>query len=214
MPFWDAILDPGKPARRARQTAEASIDRGAQYTEPYRNAGDRQIPIMEGEQQKLLNPGQMQSDWAQGYETSPWAQQQIQHDTEQGKDLASSMGLLGSSTAATGLNASASQLYQKDRQQYMDDLMKKYMMGIGLGSDFMNRGAQSANQLQGNWSQNAQSLGTAAHNANQAVPDMLGNIMGYNSSGGGQGGGQRGEGGGSFGEAAQGIALKALMAML
>lgn len=78
---------------------------------------------------RLLDPAALQNEWAQGYETSPYAKQLMGQAQTSGLDAASAMGLGGSSAALGNIQNSATNLMNADRQQYLNDLMGKYQLG-------------------------------------------------------------------------------------
>ena len=89
----------------------------------------------------------LQEKWSQGYENSPYAKQLLSQNQSSGMDAAAQMGLGGSSAALSNIQQGAGNIVSKDRQQYMDDLMKKYMSGIGLGENLYGTGATAGTNL-------------------------------------------------------------------
>jgi len=53
------------------------------------------------------------------------------------------MGLMGSSAALQNIQQGAGQIQQQDREAYLNDLMQKYMQGIGLGGQLYGIGANA-----------------------------------------------------------------------
>jgi hypothetical protein len=71
---------------------------------------------------------------------------------------ASGQGLVGSSAAARAAQEGASQIALADRQNYLNDLMKKYLAGAGFAQNIYGTGANAAGQQ----SQNAMTMGQNA----------------------------------------------------
>lgn len=149
MPWYDPfnILNPGKPYKEAGKQYEKGWQNAQQYQKPYWQSGRDQIAKLTGAENKLLNPAALQDEWSQGYEMSPYAQQLQSQAKSQGFDALSSMGLLGSSAGLQTIQQGASNIMQKDRQNYMDDLMQKYLSGIGIGTGIYGQGAQTGANL-------------------------------------------------------------------
>ena len=163
--------------KAARNTMESAIDRGAAYTAPYRDRGDRIGDTLEEQLKRLLDPQSLENEWASSYETSPYAEFMMDRAETQGKDLASSLGLLGSTTAEEGINVQKLGILGKDRQQYMNDLMQKYMNGINLGQGIYGTGANAASGLSSQWGQVGPQLGTSAYSRNAQGGNTLANII-------------------------------------
>lgn len=147
MGIFDSIFDPGRAYRKAADEYKKGWEQAQGYEKPYWQSGTDQINKLTGAEDKLLDPSKLQSEWAAGYETSPYAKQLQDQAMSQGLDSAGSMGLLGSSSALQSLQQGSTNIMQKDRQNYMDDLMKKYLSGIGIGQNMFNTGATMGGKL-------------------------------------------------------------------
>ncbi len=134
-------------------------DQSQGYQRPYWQHGEDQYNDLNQGRKDLMNPQELQNKWSSSYENSPYAKQMLEMNRQSGIDAASSMGLGGSSAALSNIQAGAGNIVQKDRQQYMDDLMKKYMTGIGLGKDIYGIGANTGANL---------GQGAMIHGENQA----------------------------------------------
>ena len=150
MSFWDSykgLYDPGGSYRSAGKEIKKGYQEGQGYLKPYNQAGMDQLQKLLGAQGNLLDPSKLQNEWAKGYETSPYAKQLLGMNQSQGLDAASQMGLLGSSAALGNIQQGAGNIVAQYRQKYLDDLMQKYMQGIGLGKDIYGIGSQAAANL-------------------------------------------------------------------
>lgn len=135
------------PYEEAQKQSNQGWHQAQQYQQPYQQQGLDQYGRLNQATGTLMNPAELQNQWASGYETSPYAKQLLGMNQSQGLDAASQMGLLGSSAALANIQQGAGHIVAQDRQQYLDDLMKKYMTGIGLGKDIYATGASTAANL-------------------------------------------------------------------
>lgn len=155
MSWFSDWMNPQKPYQEAQKEREKYYNQGQSYQQPYNAQGQDQYQQLMDYIKNLSNPEELQNKWASGYETSPMAQQAQKMAASQGADAASSLGLMGSSPALQAIQAGTSNIGLQDRQQYLDDLMQKYMQGAGLSQGIYNTGAGAAGQM----NQNAQGMG-------------------------------------------------------
>ena len=158
--------------------------------QPFINQGQAQYGNLMGAENALLNPETLLKKWMSGYEESPYAKQSMANARSGGLDAASSMGLMGSSSAINNIQNSASNIMNQDRSQYLNDLMQKYMSGVGIGQNIYNQGAGMAGQFGQLAHGFGQDIGGAAYGARNAQGNLLGNLinMGANIyTGGGYG---------------------------
>ncbi len=189
--FPSQIFDPGKPYRQAGSEITKGYNQGQAYLDPYNQAGMGQIGKLTGAQDRLMDPAALQAEWAKGYQTSPYAQQLQEQAKSSGMDAASSQGLLGSSTATNAIQQGSSNIMNADRQNYMNDLMQKYMQGVGIGQDIFHQGGSAANQMSQNANAYGQNMaGMRFGEANAPMNQIMNMIKMYQASqGGGMGGG-------------------------
>lgn len=143
----DSFWHPEKGYEDAQKEMEAKWKQAQGFQEPFRQAGVDQLGRLTGAEDKLLDPSALLSDWMSKYQTSPFAQQSMSNAQSSGLDAASSMGLMGSSGALNNIQKSSSDIMNADRTQYMNDLMQKYMAGIGIGQNIYNTGASTAGNM-------------------------------------------------------------------
>lgn len=136
----DAYKEAGKASQQGWQQAQG-------FEVPFEQRGLDQYPFLQDAINKLMHPDQLESQWASGYDTSPYAKRELEMNKGQGLDAASSMGLMGSSGALSNIQQGAGDITSRDRQQYLNDLMQKYMQGIGLSSGIYNTGAGMGGSL-------------------------------------------------------------------
>jgi hypothetical protein len=142
-----SLLHPEEGYNKATNELNKGWDETKGYEMPFWQNGVNQGAKLTGAEDKLLNPAGLENEWSSGYEMSPYAQQMQKQAKIAGLDAASSQGLLGSSTSLANIQQGASNIMQRDRQQYMKDLMEKYMAGIGIGQNQYNTGAQMGGQM-------------------------------------------------------------------
>lgn len=193
MSWWDDfadILNPSKGYREAGKEITKGYNQGQGYLDPYNQAGRGQIDKLTGAQDRLMN-GSLQNEWAKGYQMSPYAQQLQDQAKAGGMDAASSQGLLGSSSAINAIQQGSSNIMNADRQNYMNDMMTKYMAGLGIGQNMFNQGGSSANQMSQNANQYGENMAGAKFGQHNAWMNQLANVfkMFQATQGGGAGGG-------------------------
>jgi hypothetical protein len=123
------------------------------------------------------------------YKTSPYAQRSMQNASASGLDAASSQGLLGSSAATQNIQQSSSDIMNKDRSEYLQDLMKKYMAGVGIGKDMYGIGATTAGNMSNQAMQMGGAMGQAKYGATNAPGDMARDLISAAAKAYGGGGG-------------------------
>jgi len=178
MGFFGDLFGGGANAYEdAQEEYQKHYDQAQGYLEPYAQYGQQYGGDLRNMFQQLMNPQQMYNDWATGYEESPYAQMLLGQNTASGLDAASSMGLMGSSAALQNIQQGAGNIMNSQRQQYMDDLMQKYMQAVGLGQSMYGSGMNASNAM----SQNAMNFGgdmaDLAYNEAAAPTNMFGNLL-------------------------------------
>jgi len=99
--------------------------------------------------------------------------------SQSGLNAAQQMGLGGSSPALQAIQSGTAGIVAGDRQKYLDDLMQKYMTGIGIGSDIYGTGANAAGKQSDNAMTQGQNSAQTQFNQNNAQGDMFGKLLGY-----------------------------------
>lgn len=147
MSFLDDLFNPSKPYEDAQNEMEDKWQQAQGFQQPYTDAGKNQIGQLNQAENNLLDPSSLLANWMGKYQTSPYAKQSMDNAKESGLDAASSMGLMGSSTAINNIQNSSSNIMNADRQQFLNDLMQKYLSGIGIGQNMFGTGATTAGNL-------------------------------------------------------------------
>ena len=214
MSWLSNLLHPGRGYDAAQDKlgqgwnqAQDFFNKGQGLQQPFQQAGVDQIPGLSEAIKKLMNPADLQNEWSKGYETSPYAQQLMEGAKTEGLDAASSMGLMGSSAALGNIQNNSTNLMNADRQQYLQDLMQKYMTGIQGSQNLLSTGATTAGnmanqnmQMGTNAMNNAENMAGLEYGKQNAGSNMLKQIMGMIGGGatdyltGGMGKGSYGRG--------------------
>jgi len=172
-----SFLNPGKAYKKAGQQMDKYYQQGQEALNPYVQQGQQAYEPMNNAMMSLLDPTALQGQWLDSYETSPWAQDLMGQAESEGLNAASSMGLLGSTTALQALQAGKSKIYNADRQAYLDDIMKKYMSGAQMAQGLYGSGQNAASQYGQNAMNQGQQMGQMAYGQQAAPGQMLNNLI-------------------------------------
>jgi hypothetical protein len=185
-----SFFDPGEAWDRAGKAENEGYGNAVGYQKPFWQQGQDQYGRLNDAAGKLFDPAALQNEWAKNYETSPYAQQLLKQNQASGLDAASAMGLNGSSAALGNIQQGAGNIVAQDRQQYMDDLMKKYMAGIGLGENLYGVGAQAGANLGNQSMQHGENQAQLQYGRYNAPGEFFGKLLagGLGQAAGGQGG--------------------------
>lgn len=178
MSWLSDFMHPGKPYEAAEDQIKQALAQAQSFQQPFQQAGVGQIPGLSNAISNLLDPQKLQAQWTEGYQTSPYAQQLMEQSKNQGLDAASSMGLEGSSAALNNIQTSGTNLMNADRQQYLQDLMQKYLSGIGASQNLLSTGANAGANMGNQSMQAGQDLAGLEFGKQQAGSNMLGDILG------------------------------------
>jgi hypothetical protein len=211
MSFWDYV-DPGAPYKKAKEGLDPYYQESKTYLNPYNQRGNEVAPEMMEWMKRLANPQDLENEWSQGYQKSPYAQQLLNENQSQGMDAASQMGLTGSSAALGNIQAGAGNIVNQDKQQYMNDLMQKYMQAVGIGQNVYNTGANAAGALAGNATRMGENVAQLDFNKQAARNNMFSGLFGM--GGGGLFGGGGGMGGQGQGQSGGGMNQQQMMQMM
>jgi hypothetical protein len=164
--------------------AQNYFNQGQQALQPYNQHGQDAYNPYFGAGNNLLNPEKMENQWASGYEESPYAKNLESEATQNGLNAASSMGIMGSSSALNAIQRGTSEIGAQQRQQYLNDLMQKYMSGAGImggiygvGANAAGAQAQGANNMSNNAMNQGQNMAQMAYGAGNAQGNLFGSIL-------------------------------------
>ncbi len=84
-----------------------------------------------------MDPTELNKKWTESYTESPQAIQAEKMAQEHGVNAASSLGLGGSNTALNAIQSGTASIGLEDRQNYLNDMMNKYMQAAGLAKRYL-----------------------------------------------------------------------------
>lgn len=172
-----SFFSPEKGYEEAEKEFRKFWDEAKGQMQPFIDHGKDQYGTLSGAENDLLHPETLLNKWMNNYQTSEYAKKSMENAKAGGLDAASSMGLMGSSAALSNIQNSASDIMNKDRSEYLKDLMEKYMGGVGIGKDIYGVGAQTANNFGTLAHGFGQDIGGARGNAVNAPGNTLGNLI-------------------------------------
>lgn len=173
-----SFFNPGKGYEKGQEQLDKYYNQAQGYQQPYNQNGQNQAFNLNDYIQNLMNPEALQSKWAEGYSESPAAKQAEEMAQQHGLNSASSMGLMGSNTALNAIQQGTSQIGMNDRQNYLDNLMQKYMAGAGISQGMYNTGAQAGGQMGQNAMNMGQNSANMAYGKENAGSDMINGLIG------------------------------------
>jgi hypothetical protein len=178
MSWLSKFLHPEKGYDKAQEQLDKYYGQSQGYLQPYNQYGQSAYGDINTAMKNLLDPTELNKKWIESYSESPQAKQAEALAQEHGLNAASGLGLMGSNTALDAIQSGTTQIGLNDRQNYLDDLMKKYMSGVGIGQDIFGKGAAAAGQ-QG---QNAMNMGSnsaqMAYGKENAQGDLFSKLLG------------------------------------
>ena len=178
MSWLSSFLHPEKGYDQAQGQLDKYYNQGQGYLQPYNQNGQDTFGKYSGAMDKLLNPTGLQDEWSKNYQESDAAKQAEAQASQSGLNAAQQMGLGGSTPALQAIQSGTSGIVARDRQQYLDDLMKKYMTGIGIGQDIYGQGANAAGQMGTNAMNQGSNSAQTQFNKTNAQGDLFGKLLG------------------------------------
>lgn len=172
-----SFLHPEQGYEDASKEMQNAWEQAQKFQQPYAQAGANQIGTLTGAENSLLDPSALLGKWMESYQTSPYAQKSMQNARESGLNAASSMGLSGSSAAVNNIQQSSGDIMNADRSQYLNDLMQKYMTGIGIGQNMFNVGAGTAGNMGNQALSVGENNGAAAYGSRNAPGNLLKDLL-------------------------------------
>jgi hypothetical protein len=173
MGWLDSFLHPEKGYQKGQEELQKYFQQAQQFQQPYQNNANQVAPGLLEAFQRLLSPGGLQDEWAKGYKESDLAKQLESEATDRGLSTAASQGLGGSSSALQAVQGGTQKIVNQERSQYLNDLMQKYLAGLGIGQNIYGVGANSAN----NSSNNALRMGENSANLEFGKQNAGGNLF-------------------------------------
>jgi hypothetical protein len=178
MSMLSSFLHPERAYQAAQAAMQPYYQQAQGMLQPYQGFGQKGGEALGGMMERLMDPAALQAEWIGGYEESPVAQQARDQAMQSGLSAASSMGLMGSTPALQALQGGASNIALADRQNYLNDLMQKYLSGAQIGGQMMGAGATAAGQGAQAAMGMGENIGQLAYGQYAAPGNLLGRIGG------------------------------------
>jgi hypothetical protein len=203
----DSFLHPEKGYEKGQEQLDKYYQQGQGYLQPYNQFGQDAHGNLSDAMKRLLDPQGLQNEWAKGYTESEAAKNTARMAQENGLDAASSMGLMGSNTALNAIQGGTTNIGLQDRQNYLNDLMQKYLAGAGIAGNIFNTGANAAGTMSGNAMTMGGNSAQMAYGKQNSPGDLFGKLLGVGigAATGGIGGGAAGAAGGAAGAGGGGL---------
>ncbi len=182
MSWLSSFLHPGRGYEKGQEQLDKYYQQAQGYMQPYNQQGQAQYGNLDSIIRNLMDPTALNKKWIESYTESPQALQAENMAQQHGLDSASAMGLLGSNTALNALQSGTTQIGLDDRQNYLNDMMKKYMEAAGLSQGIYNTGAGMAGQMGNNAMNMGQNSAQMAYNQQNAGGNMLSGLLGLGGS--------------------------------
>lgn len=182
MSWLSSFLKPGKAYKDAQKQLDKYYGQSQGFLQPYNTQGQEQYSVLQDLIKNLTNPQELLDKWSQGYTESESAKNAERMAQEHGLNAASSMGLMGSNTALDAIQRGTTQIGLDERENFLNNLMQKYLAGAGLSQGIYGTGANTAGQMSNNATNMGQNSAEMAYGRQQAGGNMLGNLIGMAGS--------------------------------
>jgi hypothetical protein len=149
------------------------------YYDPYIQAGQRQLPGLESQYGQLQNdPGGRLNQIGQSYHQSPGFQFALQQALQGSGHAAAAGGMAGSPQHEQQNMELATNLGNQDYNQYMQNALGLYGMGMQGGQHLYDQGYNASNEMGQTIGNNLQSQGSLAYNGRQQQMQSQGDTLG------------------------------------
>lgn len=173
-----SFMHPERGYKKGHKELDKYYNQGQGYLNPYNQYGQNAYGNYSGAMNRLLDPEALQNEWIKNYKESESAKNAEGMAKEHGLDAASGLGLMGSNTALNAIQGGTTQIGLDDRQNYLNDLMQKYLAGTNIAGNIFGTGAGAAGQM----SKNAMDMGNnsaqMAYNEQNAPGSLFGKLLG------------------------------------
>jgi hypothetical protein len=189
--MFDSFLNPQKGYQKGQDQLNKYYRDAQGNLQPYNANGQSAYGDYSGAMKRLLDPAALEAEWTKGYSESPSAKNAEGMAQEHGLDAASGLGLMGSNTALNAIQGGTTQIGLDDRQNYLNNLMQKYMAGAGIAGNIYGTGASAASNMSNNAMNMGNNSAQMAYGEQNAPGDLFGKLLGTGISmyTGGMGGG-------------------------
>lgn len=178
MSWLSSFLHPGKGYEKGQEQLDKYYQQSQGALQPYNQNGLDQYSNLNEFIKNLMDPQALQDKWSAGYQESGSAKQAEHMAQEHGMNAANSMGLGGSNTAVNAIQSGTTQIGLDDKQNYLDNLMQKYLAGAGLVQGAYGTGANAAGQMSTNAANMGNNSAGMAYGQQNAGGNMLSGLIG------------------------------------
>lgn len=178
MSWLSSFLHPGKGYEKGQEQLDKFYNESQGYLNPYNQQGQQQYGNLNDIIKNLMDPTELNKKWTESYTESPQAIQAEKMAQEHGLNIANAMGLTGSNTALNATQAGTTQIGLNDRQNYLNDMMNKYLQGAGYAQGIYNTGANAATGMSNNANTMGQNSAELAYGKENAGGNMLSGLIG------------------------------------
>lgn len=179
MAGWlDSFFNPDEAYAKGQEQLDKYYDQSQSYLKPYSQYGQDAYGDLSGAMKRLLNPADLEAEWTKGYAESPSAIQAEKMAQDRGLNAASSLGLNGSNTALQAIQGGTSRIGLDDRQNFLNNLMQKYLAGTGIAGNIFNTGANTSGILSNNATNMGNNSAQMAYGEQAAPGALMGKLLG------------------------------------
>jgi len=178
MGWLDSFFHPEKAYEKGQEQLNQYFDKSQGFLQPYNQFGQDTYGDLSGAMKRLLNPADLEAEWTKGYTESPSAIQAEKMAQDRGLNAASSLGLNGSNTALQALQGGTSRIALDDRQNFLNNLMQKYLAGTGIAQNVFNTGANTAGVMSNNAANMGNNSAQMAYGEQAAPGSLFGKLLG------------------------------------
>jgi hypothetical protein len=180
-----SFLDPGRSYEKAGQESEKYYNQAQQHIQPYATWGHGAANPLFGAMEQLLNPSALHNQWMNDYQMSDAAKFAKERAGNEGLWAANAMGMGGSTPALNAIQAGTSRIGAEDQQNYLNQLLQKYLSGANIAQGIYSQGANAAGQLGQNALQQGQNMAQMKYGQEAAPGQMFGQLLGAGANLGG-----------------------------
>jgi len=149
MSFFNSIMNAlgaGNMAGGAQDYLGQTQGAIGQYLDPYSNAGQDQLPILQEQFGQLLgDPGSFLNQIGGGYQASPGYQYNVDQATGAATNAAAASGQAGSPAVQQALAEQISGMASQDYNQWLNQALGLYGQGLGGTQNLAGMGLQAGN---------------------------------------------------------------------
>lgn len=177
MSWLSSFLHPDRGYDKAMQDLKNYFDQAQGALNPYASHGEDAYAGISEAMNKLMHPAELEDEWLKDYNESEQAKRAESMATDRGMTAAQGMGLGGSSSALQALQQGTSDIALQDKEKFLNNMLQKYLSGVGIGTGIYNTGAGAAGQIGQNAMNMGSNIGQLDFGKTNAPGDLLSKII-------------------------------------